>query len=188
MNISETERQKYERVWAEEENYRKANWGLKIWQQYSALFHGKSILDIGCGTGRLAGMLLEQGFEVGAVDIADNAIDPDLREVLKPYFTRTTLWDMDLGRMFDMGVCADVMEHLPEDKVIPSLERIKAHCRTVLFVIAGYPSTHKGIILHLTLKDGNWWQEQIASLGGAVAPLVYNRPDREKVWSFLWTI
>jgi len=68
---------------------------------------------------------------------------------------------------FDIVICADVMEHVPESEVDKTLQEIgsaisgKGH---VLFTISCKPAVKHfadGENLHVTVKDPDWWKDRI---------------------------
>lgn len=70
---------------------------------------------------------------------------------------------------FDIIVCADVMEHIAEEDVPTVIQDIASFTHEesrVLFSICGLPAmksfadTNENF--HVTVKDRNWWKQQIA--------------------------
>jgi len=70
--------------------------------------------------------------------------------------------------MVDYIVCTDVMEHVEEQFVMPTLLTIKNLARfAVLFNIACVPCTSTlpdGRSTHITVRDPDWWVERIDPL------------------------
>ncbi len=180
--IKQQERAKYEAVWQMPE-YRAKCHSLDFWHDYQALFppYYRSVLDIGCGRGLLLPVLSRLGIDVHGVDFASNCLDPDIN---LSRFHRQCIWEMDLKRHFDLGLCIDLMEHIPESMVPETLRRIKNHCHIVLFKIANYPSDSLGYELHPTLKPADWWLDEIAAAGGY---LIQNHILTDhKIYYFTW--
>lgn len=173
--IADTERAKYSKMW-EFDSYRERSPGLRHLPdalQRMKPEPGASIVDFGCGTGRVAKALAEDGYLVTAVDIAENACNE-----FDGTFVVASLWGLpeSLGR-HDYGFCADVMEHLPTPKVDDTLANIAKHARTTYFQIANF-HCHEGDkigeSLHLTVKSYGWWQAHIGKhfdiISGNAAP------------------
>ena len=180
-NIAIKELSKYLEVW-QSGNYRKACHGLDFFKQCRhEMGQFKTVLDIGCGTGRLLKHLIDNGFEAEGVDFAHNALDPDIKDDL--IFHHANIWELDLDPVFDIGICADVMEHIPEEKVQDTLSAIHDHCYKVYYVIANYPSKHMGHNLHVTMKPKEWWRENIA-LQADVREIPISRTGRNEVFAF----
>lgn len=162
MTLLEQETSKYESVWADP-LYRIANQGLQLWQLHRGIFPNDpaSALDIGCGNGRMFAQWNREGIDGHGVDFARNALDAEHPN--KENFTLQCLWRMQFAREFDLGVCADVMEHIPPEKVDEVLGAISAACRTTVLQIANYPSYFGD--LHLTLQSSEWWLAKLRNFG-----------------------
>lgn len=168
MSLAVQERQKYERCWADPE-YRHACHGLELWKTRRDLFPQVfgSALDIGCGTGRLFALWNEAGIDAWAFDIAPNCLDADIARRWGHKLRTGTAWEMGWdGRRFDLGICTDVAEHWPPERVRECLRRTGACCDEVLFKVAHSPNALGEDTLHLTLQPAPWWVAQMESLGG----------------------
>jgi 2-polyprenyl-3-methyl-5-hydroxy-6-metoxy-1,4-benzoquinol methylase len=165
-DLEARERAKYEKVWSLPQ-YRVANQALQLWQRHRGIFpvHPRHALDIGCGNGRLFQQWNAEGIDGHGVDFAPNALDKDHPNADK--FTLQCLWADALifGRpgMFDLGVCADVMEHIPPERVDDVIRNAATHCALVIFQIANYPSRFGD--LHLTLRNAEWWLAKLSEFG-----------------------
>ena len=187
MNAAKREREKYERVW-EGESYRKADHSSEVWAEYCAHRHlgiaGIRVIDFGCGVGRLVDHLNEVGIDAHGVDIAHNSVDQDIKKKWWTKFFTCPLWEMssDLVGTFDIGVCADVMEHIPEELVVESFSRIVQLSHTTFFLIEGvldYAGRQGGEPLHLTVRPQEWWVEMAERVGKVTVlpkPTRYPRP------------
>jgi SAM-dependent methyltransferase len=172
----ESERAKYAECW-QSDVYRKACHGLALWRDHRAFFPANpgSVLDIGCGTGRLFGHLRDNGIHATAIDLVDG-LDPEIREKYGHWFHALPIQDIgDLGVRFSLGVCCDVMEHLPESEVDAALRAIRAATDTSVFMIANHVSTHLGHELHLTQQPPEWWQAKLQAVFRDVERLPYVR-------------
>ncbi len=169
MTIEETERAKYERVW-QEDAYRQVCHSKVLWDEHRDCFPEEfnSVLDIGCGLGLMIAEWSEQGKEVYGVDIAGNCLDVDVASKyadnvfvcpIRVFIRKPTV-------RFDVGVCADVMEHIPREFVDASLRRIYQRCDHVVFKIDHATNSFIGEILHLTIEPVEWWIDKMDSIGG----------------------
>lgn len=147
----------------------------------------RSVLDAGCGTGRVAVELARRGIEVAGVDVDPSMLDlartkaPDLVWVLGDLAT------VDLGRTFDVVVLAgNVMIFLApgtEAAVVANLARFLAPDGAL---VAGFsvepgrlgPAAYDAHAAAAGLEpDGRWatWDRQ-AFEGGNYAVSVHRRP------------
>jgi len=98
-----------------------------------------SVLDAGCGTGRVAGELVRRGFDVTGVDIDPAMLDRARLKAPDATWIEADLDGLDLGRAFDVVVAAgNVMIYLApgsEGRVVAALAR---HLRPRGLVVAGF--------------------------------------------------
>lgn len=162
MDLIEQERAKYGAIW-EHEPYRERSPGFRLldtalaWMQPT---DGASFTDWGCGTGRVAHALHDMGHPVRLVDIATNCYRGDLP------FVEACLWDMPESICAsDYGYCADVMEHLPPDKVADVFaglaKRTKVACFFQIALFEDHFGDQIGQTLHLSVFPHQWWRKRI---------------------------
>ncbi len=183
----EAERAKYTEVWRHRA-YRKACHGLDLWRTRREIFppNPKSVLDIGCGTGRLFAHLRDNGIHAQGVDLVD-ALDPNIRQDYAPWFREMPVQDLfGWDQPFDLGICADVMEHLPESDVDDALAQIAMTVSKAVFLIANHPSEYMGHDLHLTRRPVEWWQDRMSVAFDHVERLPYARKGHEVEDVFLF--
>ena len=186
----------YEEVWAEDA-YRGFCHGLQLWETRRDLLPEKfkTVVDLGCGTGRLVARLVSDGYDAYGVDIAKNAPD---EFTLVPLGDR--IWYQDLRRVlwrgvgpggrekFDLGICCDVMEHIGERDVMAVLANIWLACDEVVFVIANHASVYLGHDLHPTRKAPEWWRDRMRAvdMASVVTYERLDRPGRSGVFVMKW--
>lgn len=159
-----TEQQKYERMWAY-----KAYRTLAPGEECVPVFLERmpkygTVIDFGCGTGRASVKLKEHGYGVLLVDFAENCLDYEA--MVLPFVLHDLTKPLHL--VSDMGLCTDVMEHLPTDKVSDVVANIMSNVRTAFFQISTAPDNLGALInqeLHLTVKPHAWWLDELGRHG-----------------------
>lgn len=109
------------------------------------------------------------GFYVEGTEISFYVIDYQRRKGRIVYHASLDeLKDIGNGQ-FNVGFCNDVLEHMPEELVKPSLEEMARVCSDYLFVsVCPTPSDHlslEGENLHLTVRPTSWWETQFKNYG-----------------------
>ncbi len=168
LHTRDSEAAKYQRCW-DNPAYRIACHSVSLWEERRDLFPTSfsSALDIGCGLGKILDVWNILGIETWGVDLVENCLDPGIAKKWGHQFRLDCLWVMKWDRRFDLGICTDVMEHIPPDRVHDTLARIGECCNKVIFKIAHSPNHLDGESLHLTLEDYNWWVETMNRVGGS---------------------
>jgi 2-polyprenyl-3-methyl-5-hydroxy-6-metoxy-1,4-benzoquinol methylase len=121
-----------------------------------------SVLDVGCGTGTWLRAATELGVGDG-LGIDGVVVPEDALHVPRSHIKVLDLSSpFDLGRRFDMVLCLEVAEHLPESAARGLISSIVLHSDSVLFSAAcpGQPGQH-----HVNCRWPQYWQEQFNSLG-----------------------
>jgi ribosomal protein L11 methylase PrmA len=119
-----------------------------------------TLIDFGCGTGRASVELQKLGFDVIAVDFAENALDEG-----SPIPLRLADITRPLNITAKYGLCADVMEHIPTDIVDAVLYNISVAVDECLFKIESEADVLGKLIdqkLHMTVKPHTWWMIALA--------------------------
>lgn len=155
--LAAEEQRKYTKMW-NQASYRINSPGFNWAPRSLALLNpppGATIIDYGCGVPRAVDFFRSKGLEATGCDIVA------LREDVRP----VNLWDLpsDLGS--DYAYCADVMEHIPPEKVLAVLGGIAERTKVAAaFTIASTQCTQgrrHGEVLHLTVEPKDWWMEQL---------------------------
>lgn len=163
------ERDKYAEIWSLEE-YRTANSpGEDNVQRFMDVIEphrGSWILDIGCGAGRAGLKFAEHGLIPWWLDITATALDP---AVDRSRFLEQPIWaEYPAGPFWQYGFCVDVLEHIPPEYVMLSVDRILSRCQIAWLQISLRPDEFGALIgepLHLTVRPFEWWLIRLATLG-----------------------
>lgn len=163
-DLDASEPEKYRRMWANPA-YRKWSPGEDKSRAIQAALgiddRPATVIDFGCGTGRLAHRLAAF-HSVTGVDFADNCLDAEVRAEGRFPLVVANLWDYRGSA--EVGVCTDVMEHIPTEKVDAVLANIAASVQRAAFTISFVPDNFGRSIgqpLHLTVKPPAWWQTKL---------------------------
>jgi SAM-dependent methyltransferase len=130
-----------------------------------ALLEPKSVLDVGCG----------QGEWLDAFPLADK-IGVDIAAPEREGFIR---WDITYPmyhlRNFDLILCLEVGEHLPEEYADTLIDTIVRHAGDVVFGAAVPGQEGKG---HINCQPHEYWHDKFAARGfemfDVVRPLIAN--------------
>jgi SAM-dependent methyltransferase len=160
----DSERAKYEQMWGVDA-YRKVSPGLECLEQALGLLKmsaNASIVDFGCGTGRVVKFLRELGFDAVGVDIASNCLEHEVP------FVQCALWDTPRLPRKEYGFSCDVLEHIPSERVTDTLKAIHGVVSIACyFNIDTIPDAFGVVIgkrLHLTVQPAEWWQQELESV------------------------
>ena len=171
--LEELEAKKYAHIW-EKDTYRRyspAEVLLPDFLEAMTPEPGARIIDFGTGTGRAAAQLVAQGFDVLGVDHAPNCLDVGVTIPL----CIATLWQLPEGVKGALGLCADVMEHIPPQHVDEVLRRISAAVEIGCFFNISFQPDRFGDRrtgpLHLTVQPAEWWLERLCEHFGVVHPI-----------------
>jgi SAM-dependent methyltransferase len=133
------------------------------------LLDPNAVLDIGCGQGEWMSAFWRQrcvGYAFG-VDLAA----PDATEFLRTDLTQP----LHLGRTFDLVLCLEVGEHLPEEAADTLVDNIVRHAGDVVFGAAVPGQEGKG---HINCQPHEYWHEKFATrgyaMGDEIRPLIAN--------------
>ena len=164
-DLADRERKKYELMWSKPD-YRRWSPGrdiAKLALRKMRVERGATLFDFGCGDGKALDYFAEQGILCKGFDLVK----------LHPLAQAGCLWAIpeDFGTA-DYGFCADVLEHIPPEKVAPVLENIARHIRKELFFqIETVPDNMGRLIgkkLHLTVQPLAWWHSELRKQWNAV--------------------
>ncbi|MBI4020250.1 MAG: methyltransferase domain-containing protein [Candidatus Aenigmarchaeota archaeon] len=163
------EDRKYSALW--QNGYMDANWGRMARKALITMHNasGKSIVDFGFGRGSAMDYFEGHGFHPQGVDISAYAVEQQRKKGREAYQASLDNLHMFPEHRFNAGFCNDVMEHIPEENVAPSLDEMARVCSEYLFIsVCPTPSHHlslEGENLHLTVRPVEWWEQAFSQYG-----------------------
>jgi SAM-dependent methyltransferase len=151
------------------------------------LLSPKSIVDVGCGVGTWLAAAQELGVS-DVLGIDGPYVDRRMLQIPQESFHVADLRQpLDIGRTFELALCLEVGEHLPEhaaDQLVTSL--------TVLAPAVLYSAAipRQGGENHINEQWQSWWVERFRNRGYAAIDSVRNRiwNDREVEWWYVQNI
>ena len=165
------ERNKYAEIWSIDQ-YRKAHSpGLQNVDRFMEIVApqpGQSLYDVGCGSGSAGLKFAENGLRVTYVDITPAGLEP---QVPMDHFIEAPLWGLWAQEQHNYAFCCDVMEHIPTEYVMLTLDNILQSCELAWFQICHLPDEYGKLIgepLHLTVRPHNWWLVRLATLSEVI--------------------
>lgn len=125
------------------------------------------IIDLGCGRGTARDMFKKYKEYVG-VDIAGQHIIEMQKEAgPNDTFIMGNICDLPFeDNYFDVGVCVDVLEHIPPEFIEQAVKEILRVCKNLIVSISTIPSKNldfEGKNLHLCQKPVKWWRDLFSS-------------------------
>lgn len=99
----------------------------------------RSVLDAGCGTGRVARELARRGVDVAGVDLDESMLDTARRKAPHLAWHAADLENVELGRSFDAVVAAgNVMIFLTPGSELSVLTNLARHLESNGLLVAGF--------------------------------------------------
>jgi hypothetical protein len=115
------------------------------------------IIDVGCGPGIYVKALREAGVDADGVDL-DPACPYDIMDVFSDEFEAKY-------KGYDLAMCLEVAEHLPESKAGDLVKRLTTLAPTVLFSAA---VPNQGGHGHINCQPKEYWISKFAELNYVV--------------------
>jgi len=126
----------------------------------------RSLIDLGCGCGVYSHFFKERGVKVLALDGVNPPKEESfplpmiIEDLTRPIFNK---WGA-----FDVTLCLEVAEHIPEKYLDPFLKNLTRFSETL--VLSAAPP-HQGGHYHVNEQPKRYWVQKLAREG-----FVYNRP------------
>lgn len=173
--IALAEIEKYKYVWENCETYNDKHHDVDLWERLKvkcAPRFIRNVIVLGCGDGSLVRLLGNDGILSAGVDIYKHPHWDSMSRCFVERYSQQPLWEelplRGSGDKWDLAICADVMEHIPEILLPIVFKNISKSCRRVLFQIADMKSNFAGYDLHPSRHEVDWWMEAMWLMGGMV--------------------
>jgi SAM-dependent methyltransferase len=171
-NINTRERIKYNIAYSSDKIY-DPSVGEGAWKDIIEQVPFNRGLDVGCGPGYGIKVARDAGKEVFGIDISDVVYDKWKELGIEKYCEVAPANKIPAqDKTFDLVLCTEVMEHIPEELVDESLREIRrVACGMIYFTIANryVPKSHQWIDgqfqPHLTVKPHRWWKTKLIEHG-----------------------
>lgn len=138
----------------------------------------RSVVDVGCGTASWAAQFLARGVD-DVLGVDGNWADRSKLHIPPERFLERDLEQpIRMDRRFDLAVCVEVAEHLPESRAATLIDDLVALAPCVLFsaAIPGQGGTH-----HVNEQFLSYWARHFGRHGfvpvDLIRPLVWHNED-----------
>lgn len=146
----------------------------------TALFKPTSVLDVGCGIGTWLKVFEDAG-NIEILGIDGVYVDKSMLKISEDKFIHADLQlPFDLKKKFDLGLCLEVAEHLPEKTIDNLISSLTKHCDTLLFSAA---IPNQGGQNHLNEQWPEYWEKKFRDYGymfyDVIRPQIWNNNEIE---------
>lgn len=135
--------------------------------------NGMRLLDVGCAAGYLVHHMRRRGTESFGCDISSYAmgIAP---EIIRPFLTRVDLTKprnmlLQPQRPFDLVVCLETLEHIPEHALEPCFSNLALAMSdnglAMLSICLDDVPNWESDPTHITIHPREWWFEKLTQFG-----------------------
>jgi hypothetical protein len=133
------------------------------------LCNPKSIVDVGCGIGDWIYSAEKMGL-TDLIGIDGSYVDRSMLRIAESQFVEKDLTQpFNLNRKFDLAICLEVAEHLPESSASGLVESITNHADVVLFSAAIPGQTGQN---HINEQWPQYWQALFEKRGFMMLDIV----------------
>lgn len=122
---------------------------------------GKTVLDFGSGVGTISLYLASQGRQVTGVELSQKAIRvaqksaQKFKLTTKVKFIRQDIFKTKLPQKYDVAICSEVLEHLPNDNL--ALSRLHRQLKPDGRLLISVPSSNAPLIKTGAIRHFDAW-------------------------------
>jgi len=163
MELTNRQESLYRTVHNTSHSYRDNNWGVVMLKHWVQMLPSPplSILEVGCGNGKLCRLLKDMQYDVTGIDIVPGPYERKGYEFVIHNLQEGEMPFAD--KVFDYCVSFDVLEHIETEKINDVLWEMFRVAKNIILMVPCHHNTGKGLMkaLHLTVKFPEWWIERI---------------------------
>src|SRR3990167_1954181 len=134
------------------------NWWIEGIDKYLSFFKPHaSILDVGCGFGKISKYLVKKGFDVTGVDFSENMIELSKEQVpTGNFFVKDIKHPLNFKNTFDGVIAIAVLLHIPKNEVTGVLKNITAPLKSKGYFYATVKEIRRGDRDEETVKENDY--------------------------------
>jgi 2-polyprenyl-3-methyl-5-hydroxy-6-metoxy-1,4-benzoquinol methylase len=142
------------------------------------VFEPKKVMVLGCARGYLIRALREVGVEAYGVDISKWAVE-NADEKAKNYIYLGDIADLSRWKNgeFDLVVAADVLEHIPKEKLPKVLDEIARICSRHVYALIPVVDVLRRDKSHVSIFPSRWWIKQFEHRGFTLFSLSFTKQN-----------
>jgi SAM-dependent methyltransferase len=155
---------KYGAAWYQEIDRDAARSAPVMADSIAQIFRPATVLDVGCGSGALLDALRARGVNGTGLEYSPEGLALCRQRDIRAYrfdLTSDTL-PAELAAQFDLVICIEVAEHIPERFADRLVELITSRSDTTLFTAA---TPGQGGYYHVNEQPHAYWVEKFATRG-----------------------
>ena len=86
----------------------------------------KSVLDVGCGFGRIGELLADRDIDYTGIDVSEPMVKAARKRIPKGHFAVTSLVDFATDESYDLVLAVEFLMHVPPDEVADAVNTMRS--------------------------------------------------------------
>lgn len=161
---------KYDRYYIDEPMRHCTSYGLQFVDKICKNFSFKTVLDGGCGSGKVVSEFIKRGYIAKGIELSEWVVLNKAESLYKKGIIQIGSLD-NLpyeDNSFDLVFSSDVLEHVREEAVEKVISELVRVCKKYIFLSISLRPSSQNNAYHVTLKPRNWWEKKIIDCGADV--------------------